>query len=428
MFEPPRVLAVDNDQAHLDGLANGLQRNGVACLPIHFTGDLSTLKPCPDVRIIFTDLHLVGQASDHTAQFSTLGGLLEKTIAPRGPYFIILWTRYPDQATALEGFLNERIAGVTTKPFAVRSLAKADHLDNAGNLRDEGRLMEAIRGLIAELPQVDALFNWESRVLRAAGNTVSSLLAPASSDASADRAAEAGRILRWLGIAAVGENHVDDDRFRAVNEALLPILADVIAKLRADDDAAVWQAALPAGRPTPLSLEEAARLHGMVHVDTEATSGVGRGNVILLPPCVQQSFEERFGIDELTAARKQFHCTDFATGDDRYRWVLVQSQAACDYAQSRPGPVPCYLGLEMPYPTGRSGSPPAALWTSPALQLELEGTARQLRVSAAFPVSFGPTKFDQRKPIYRLREQILNDLIYHVHSHGGRPGFLSFRG
>ena len=427
MFEPPRVLAVDDEQAHLDGLANGLQRNGVACLPIHFTGDPSALKPCPDVRIIFTDLNLTGPASDHTGQFSTLGGLLEKTIAPRGPYFIILWTQYPDQATALEEFLNKRIVGVT-KPFAVRSLAKADHLDHAGNLRDEGRLMKAIRDLIAELPQVAALFNWESRVLRAAGNTVSSLLAPASSDASADRAAEAGRILRWLGIAAVGENHVDDDRFRAVNEALLPILADVIAKLRADDDAAVWQAALPAGRPNSLSQEEAARLNGMVHVDTKPTSGVGRGNVILLPPCVQQSFEERFGIDELAAARKQFHCTDFATGDDRYRWVLVQSQAACDYAQSRPGPVPCSLGLEMPYPTGRSGSPPAALWTSPALQLPSRTLQLQLRVSAAFPVSFGPTKFDQRKPIYRLREQILNDLIYHVHSHSGRPGFLSFRG
>ena len=423
MFGSPRILAIDDDKKHLDGLVNGLQRNGVACLPIHFTGDPSALKPCPDVRIIFTDLNLIGPASDHIAQFSTLGGLLQERIAPRGPYFILLWTRYPDQAIALEGFLDERIEGVT-KPFAVRSLAKADHLDNEGNLRGEGRLTEAIRGLIAELPQMAALFNWESRVLRAAGNTVSSLLALASSDASTDRAAEAGRILRWLGIAAVGENHVDEDRFRAVNEALLPILADVIAKLRADEDAAVWQAALPAGRPISFSQKEAACLNGMVHVDTEVTSGVDRGNVISLPPCVRQSFEERFGIDEITAARKQFQCDDFATGDAR--WVLVQAQAACDYAQSRPGPVPCYLGLEMPCPTKRSGAPPAALWISPALQLE--GKVRQLRVSAAFPVSVGPTKFDQGEPIYRLRDQILNDLIYYVHSHGGRPGFLSFRG
>lgn len=425
MFGSPRILAIDDDKKHLDGLVNGLQRNGVACLPIHFTGDPSALKPCPDVRIIFTDLNLIRQQYNQSAQFAALGGLLEETIAPRGPYCILLWTQYPDQANALEKFLDDRIAHVT-KPFAVRSLAKADHLDNTGNLLDEGGLMKAIRGLIAELPQMDALFSWERCVLHAAGNTVSSLLALASSDASADRAAEAGRILRWLGIAAVGENHVDEDRFRAVNEALLPILADVIAKQRAADDA-VWQAALvPAGRQDSLSQEKAARLNGMVHVDTAVTGGVDRGNVILLPPCVRQSFEERFGIDEPTAARKQFRCADFTIGDDQYRWVLVQSQAACDYAQSRPGPVPCYLGLEMPCPTKRSGATPAALWISPALQLE--GKVRQLRVSAAFPVSVGPTKFDQGEPIYRLREQILNDLIYYVHSHGGRPGFLSFRG
>ena len=425
MFGSPRVLAVDDDKKHLDGLVSGLQRNGIACLPIHVPGDLSVLKQCPDVRIIFTDLNLIGQPYNHPAQFAALGGLLEGTIAPCGPYFILLWTQYPDQAIALARYLDERIEADVTKPFAVRALAKAEHLDNDGNLRDESRLMKAIRDLIAELPQMAALLNWERHVLRAAGNTISSLLALASSDASADRVAEAGRILRWLGIAAVGENHVDDDRFRAVNESLLPILADVIAKLRDDDDDdVVWQAALPAGTLAPLSQEEAARLNGMVHIDTAVTSGVDRGNVILLPPYVRKSFEERFGIDEITAARKQFQCDDFATGDAR--WVLVQAQAACDYAQSRPGPVPCYLGLEMPCPTKRSGAPPAALWISPALQLE--GKVRQLRVSAAFPVSVGPTKFDQGEPIYRLREQILNDLIYYVHSHGGRPGFLSFRG
>ena len=81
MFGSPRVLAVDDKKTHLDGLVNGLQRNGVACLPIHFPDGLSALvDTCPDVRIIFADLHLVGQASDYTRQFTALGGLIEATI------------------------------------------------------------------------------------------------------------------------------------------------------------------------------------------------------------------------------------------------------------------------------------------------------------------------------------------------------------
>lgn len=425
MFSSPRVIAVDDDRRHLDGLVAGLHDGGVACLPIHFTGDPASIKRCEDVRIIFADLNLVGPTSDHAAQFTVLGGLLERTIAPRGPYFIVLWTHYPDQASSLSEFLN-RLREVT-RPFAVVPLAKADHLDGAGNVRDKARLMAAIHAMIEGLPEVAALFDWENRVLGAAGDTVSSLLALASTRTPNERAPEVGRILSTLGVAAVGKEHVDADRFRAVNEALVPILADRITNLRstASNDV-VWTAALGSGgSPQVLSQEEAARLNRMIHIDDGASSAE-RGCVLPLPQRLQQNFASCFGINETLAAEKQFHCNGFAAGDGRFRWVLVQAQAACDYAQSHPGPAPCYLGLELPFPIRRGGTPPAPLWTSPAL--ELDGDIRQLRVSARFPVSIGPTEFQDGSPRYRLREQILNELIYHLHSHGARPGMLSFRG
>ena len=253
MFGSPRVLAVDDNKTHLDGLVNGLQRNGVACLPIHFPSDLP-LKPCPDVRIIFADLHLVGQASDYTRQFTALGGLIEATIVPRGPYFIFLWTGYPEQATGLETFLDQNLQSVT-KPFAVIAIDKGVHLDSRGNVKDEEDLMAEIVALTRKLPQVGALFDWERNVLHAAGATVSSVLSLASTLAPAHRAADAGKVLAWLGIEAVGREHVENDRFRAVNEALLPILADRIANLRSNDD--VWKNALAATDGQPLSRKQA---------------------------------------------------------------------------------------------------------------------------------------------------------------------------
>lgn len=421
MFEPPRVIAIDDNLRHLDSLVSGLQRHGVACLPMHFL-NTDNIKPCPDVRIIFSDLNLIGRASDHTGQFGALMKLLDERIAPRGPYFILLWTQFPDQGAALQAFLDEEIRNVT-KPFAVRAIDKADHLTVSGDLKDDGGLMAAIEALIAELPQVGALFNWENKVLRAAGDVISSVLSLASTQDSADKIAEAERILFWLGTEAVGRDHVESDRFRAVNEALLPILADRIANQRSDDE--VWRRALAATTAQSLSQSEAARLNRMVHLDSDATPAA-RGGVIPLPPRLAEGFADSFGVDEMTAADRQFRCRGFSTDGGRCRWVLVQAQAACDYAQSRAGPAPCYLGLEMPFPTRRSGTPPAALWLSPAL--EVDGAVRQLRVSATFPVSVGPAEFDRQTPIYRLREQILNDLIYHLHSHGARPGMLSFRG
>ena len=428
MLSSPGVIAIDDEQVHLTGLANSLNRLGVACLQIRFGADIDEIKPCPHVRVIFADLHLgVGTPSDHNTDFSTIGGLLEDSIKPAGPYFIVLWTKYPGQARALQHFL-ERLQGVT-RPFAVLALAKADHLDDEGKVRDEQELIAAIAALTETLPQIGALFHWESRVLEAAGSTMSSLLELASVQEADKRAKEVGKILARMGIEAVGEAHMAGDHFHAVNEALLPILADRIADLRSDEgDDLIWRVALDdADSSQRLSAAQAAKLNRLVHVaDARNTDGSERGGVIPLPEPFRGDFAGSFGIDEMDAAQHQFRCRDFAPDDCRFRWVLVQVQAACDHAQSHPGPVPCYLGLDFPDANRRSGTPPASLWRSPPFELNDE--VRLLCISARFPVSMPRGLAHAARPIYRLREQILNDLIYHLHSHGARPGMISFRG
>ncbi len=436
MFASPRVIAIDDEKDHLDGLVSSLSLGGVACLPLQYTGfvkEQAQFQPCPDVRIIFADLQLDVSQFDDMARFGTLRSVLQEIIRPQGPYFIVLWTQYPKKAVKLEEYLLERLEGVT-KPFKVLPLDKAEH--GGGYVKNKDKLIGAIFDLIKELPQIGALFDWETGVLRAAGDTVTSVLKLASTKQPDQRASEVGRILSQLAIGAVGKKHVEVDRFQAVNEALLPILADRNANRRSTvSDARVWNTAIPSPlSPEPFTLEEAASLNRMANVDvpdkprTIDSKASERGAVIPLPTKLRRSFKERFGIEESDAAKKSFHCNCFAADNDCFRWVLVQTQAACDHVLSRPGPVPCYLGLEMPFPT-RAGVPPMALWKSPAL--ELDSKIRQLRVSALFPLSIGPAKFseaiDNATPIYRLREQMLNELIYHMHSHGARPGMMSFR-
>lgn len=429
MFPPPKVIVIDDEASHLNGLVKGLNRCGVASLPIHFTEEME-FPSCPDVRVIFADLHLGpgGLSSDHTTDFSTINSLLENEIKPAGPYFILLWTQYTDQAPALRTFLDERLEGVN-KPFDVVPLAKADHLDlTNGDVKDEEKLVAAIESVADGLPQIGALFDWERRVLRATGDTVSSLLGLTSAEEAKQRLAELKRILATLGIEAVGEKHVDRDRFRAVNEALLPILADRLANVRsAGDIDAVWAKAFNTGSDAIVSEENAARLNRVVHVsDPGSAHGAGRGVVIPLPGEIRTNFEEMFDMDQKGVAGDQFRCKDFASDDDRFRWVLVQCQAACDHAQSQPGPLPFHLGLDFPEANRSKGKQPsAAVWTSPPF--DFGGTIRLLRVSARFPISLPSAKVRNERPVYRLREQLLNDLIHHLHAHGARPGLISFR-
>ena len=425
MLPTPRVVAIDDEPGHLEGLAKGLNQYGTACLRIHYTGDMAAIPPCPHIRVIFADLHLGpggGSPEEHAQYFGTIGGLLEETLRPSGPYVIVLWTEYPDQADGLHAFLKDRLRDVP-KPFAVQALNKEDHLDTQGTLKNPEPLVKAIKRIVDEQPQIGALLNWEERVLGAAADAVSSVMDLAESAAEDMKPGEeVGRLLASLAAAAVGEEHVGEDRFRAVNEGLLPILGDHIASMRSrEDDGELWRTALgeiAAGRG--LSLDEAARLNRLLHIAPSTSEGDGaeRGAVIDLPGELSgEAFAETFDLTPEEAAEKQFWRKEDA---DRFRWVLVQTQAACDYAQAQPGPLPFHLGLCLPASEVRKEIPPAALWRSPCF--ECEGQAHFLHVNARFQVSLPSGKAKRTPLLFRLREQLLNDLIYKFTATEPAPG------
>ena len=429
ILSTPRIIAIDDEQRDLDGLTSGLNQLGLACLPFRFTGDTEDIQPCPHVRVIFADLHLneSGAGSDQTKHFSLIGGLIEETIKPSGPYVLILWTKYSNQARSLRRFL-ERLSNTAT-PLAVKSIDKMQHLDTSRKLKNTENLVAEITGLFNQEPQITALLGWEERVLGAAAETVSSIF---NLTEKQNRKNDVGKLLAHLAVGAVGKNHVEQDRFHAVNEALLPILTDRIAIMRSINDSQqkTWKKAFKnSDTGSPLDLKKAAKLNSLIHIgpSKDTVDGTRRGAVIALPKKLsEKAFKQQFGIEQGEAAAKQFFSKGFVETDAKFRWVLVQCQANCDYAQNQPGPLPYYLGLELPEGSkDKSGKPPAALWTSPPF--ESEGEIRLLHVSARFQVSLSPGSAKRQKSLYRLREQLLNDLIYQIHGYGARPGILSFR-
>jgi hypothetical protein len=424
----PRIVAIDDNSNDLRGLADGLNRYGAACLQVLFTGEESTINSCPHVRVIFADLHLneSGPSEEHEKHFATIGGLIEETIAPKGPYILVLWTRYPDQAEKLAAFLEVRLANA--KPMAVGALDKAEHLDSDGKVKSAENLVAAIAALIDDQPQVAALINWEERVLEAAAGTVAQIVNLAVSANPAQRNTELDRILGRLAVEAVGKSHVAKDHFRAVNEALLPILYDSVASLHTitgDDE--LWKNAFSdSNASASMSLEEASILNRFLHI-ASAEPGMtpsDRGCVSILNSGYIEKFTEHFAIDRDALAKSQLACAAYVDDDDKFRWMVVKVEAACDYAQRRLGPIPFALALEAPFHPPRSTSP-AALWMSPPF--EIDGASRCLALNSRFVFSLTEVQASQFSLAYRIREQLLNHLLHHIHSHGSRPGFTSFR-
>jgi hypothetical protein len=426
MLLPPRIIAVDDELPHLQGIVTGLNRSGWACLQIHFPNDMASVQPCSHVRLVFTDLHLVagGATVEMTRNYSAVQSLLETKVIPTGPYLLVVWTRYPEDAQALEGYLRDRMVKKVPAPLSVLSLAKESHLDASGNVTDPDKLVAALRGLVNTNPQFSALLNWEQRVLGAAAAAVSEMQSLTKGAAPTPTLAQ---VIAQLASAAVGKQNVDTARFQAVNEALLPILADLVGSLRrnASDDT-IWAGAFaPTDLDVTLTDPVAARLNRFVHVEQPfAAGGCYRGAVVKLPGSMSgKNFSRRFTIEpQGDVAKKQFGIKP-GSGPDAWEWRLVQVQAACDVAQKNPGPLPFVLAAEVKR-SGADRNPLKAAWKSPWFTTP-SGDAR-LMINPRFLIDVPASTAARFKSVYRLREQIMVEVSHHIQAQGARPGIISF--
>lgn len=432
-----RIVVVDNEPDHLDGLMNALQQLDLSCRPLYYPQDLDGARPSPHVRVLFTDLNLVegDMSPDPTTCYSAIGGLIQHTVQPRGPYIMVLWTQHDGHATELLTYLGDNLP-VDLCPLTVAPLAKEKYLLE-GTVIDAQALVEAIDEVVATEPRVAALLSWEAHVMNAAGHTVSEIGRLARLVNDSDLAGGIAVLLAKLAQASVGRVNVDRDRFGAVNRALVPVLADRVgtsATQRKDDTASeeAWHAAFDEKDvETKLTDRIAAALNcASLIAPGEKQVGVARGAVVLLSDLASgEQYWNNFGLSDTATVEKQFGCTGYNDPKkEMCKRVLVQAQAACDHAQGQPGPLPFYLGLELPTSRIRKGrKPPMACWTSPTFTDSGDDEIRVLHVNARFGIFLPRDIVRPIIPVYRLREQLINELIYHIHSYGSRPGVISFR-
>ena len=364
--------------------------------------------------------------SDPKKNYGIVQALLEGTVKPAGPYLLVVWTQFPNEAAALSTFLDERLVDVPT-PVAVVSLDKADRLNDEGKLIDPITFVSDLKKLVADQPQFAALLNWEHNVLSAAAGTVSEIIGLTRPKPNGHPPTKLTQVLAQLATAAVGHQNVEVDRFRAVNKTLLPILADRIGVLRGNKaDKAVWATAfaagdLEAGLTSPIT----ARLNRFLHVEhpPEVTGASQRGSVVELPnSLIGSGFEKRFGImPDSKEARKDFAIKE-KSPTESWSWRLVQVQAPCDEAQKHPGPLPFVLAAEVGW--ANKGHVADARWGSPCFSIEDEHVL--LVLNSRYLIDFSVEDAATFAPVYRLREQIMSEVSHHLHSQGARPGIIRF--
>lgn len=429
MYTPARFIAIDNEKSHLDAIVASLQSLGVACLGIHYDGSALEKKFFGGVRVLLLDLHLLSgaKASDDKAHFGAIAALLEEYIdEDGGPFIVVLWTQHPQQAPELIAFLEERLEVAHARPLTVIPLDKTPYLKlESGEVSDPKKLREALTEQILRNPQINAVLSWETEVHRAAANTLASLirLVPQDQRTAAAFPGALDTVLSRLAVASVGQNHVATDIRGAINGVLAPVLSDRLHAISGDETAELWKAAVTrhAEQLPELSHAAAGDLNRMLHMESFGVRPDAWGAVLDYPTgwVASARTEELFG-----TAYNDILRSEFKIKDDEIAAcvpVLVRIGAVCDYAQKRAGPIPYAFGIERP--VGKLSGLPGSVWVSPRLSSGKDPFL--LLASARYVITFPSAAVEALVPRYRIREQLLMELIAKVSAYVARPGIIS---
>ncbi|KFE54204.1 hypothetical protein [Pseudomonas syringae] len=225
-----RVAAIDNEQSHLDKIYSALVSSGFWVMP--FLYDFGTVKPTPPnpyngIRIVFTDIHLVDGGMNNMAQQALAIIACLKKVVCDGPYVLIFWTKFPDDAKVVfEDIVARAKDNECVAPVAYGCMDKGLVL---GLEEYPDRLPEILTQLNEAIESCGALLlsiSWEERVSQAAIRSTYRLFDLAHQQSPSDPLTNWHQLLAYLSTEAVGEAQAAIAPVAAMDVALLPILED----------------------------------------------------------------------------------------------------------------------------------------------------------------------------------------------------------
>lgn len=446
IFTPPRLIAIDDKQHHLDALMNAFQQLGAPCMGIRFQPETELdAQHFRGVRGLFLDLHLIDgvMGTDHRRHYGQIAAILEENIAATGgPFILVIWTEHAQLAAELEAYLDVNLLPERpwARPLAVLSLAKETFINvQDGSPRSPEALRDAVIAAVRSNPQLAAILNWEADVHAAAGETLAALVAlvPEGERTTAAFSPALDGVLSRLANETVGQPNVGADPRAAIGTALAPILADRIQNQGPDADAAaLWTAAvtrhgdraLPTATPA-----EAGAINRMLHLalpTSETIRPTDWGAVVDFPPAwwTNPELQARFGVSIGQLLGDEFKLGTAARPGCRPR--LVRIGANCDHAQGRRGPLTYLFGLEVPHDVARQADSsgqvriPGSEWASPVFQVDTAVAPYRLHVNCRYPITLPAAACNAWQVQYRLREQLCMQLITFANGYASRPAIV----
>jgi hypothetical protein len=427
MFPGAKIVAIDDQRQELDVIVGTLRSLGLACISYNYPDEVpEDSVRFTGIRVIFLDINLIGGTSpgSNSLVLNAPVSMVERLVGEdNGPYALISWS-----STTLHQALMQRIRSSQTlsarQPFYDCALSKS----LAG---DPGRLRAEVERILLENAPFGALLDWERRVSRAGEAVLRDIQALSSDYPGTTAAQRMDSMLSRLAVEAFGKTHAGEHRFEAVNEALLPILGDaLISQFFSEPAGKIWDKAVTrCGADLRLATAARAKLNTAFSLEVSGDVKPFRRGAVLEVPAdwlAERQFRMRFGTSAAEIEREVFAFNITPV----IKWILIQKQAACDFAQPKIGPIPYVLAVVVPGTARSAKKQPAYVFKTPTLNASPSFCADNFSIWVLNNISIGLSKTALSRKRFnvlgRLKEPILESLVHEHHEHGSRPGFIRF--
>ena len=449
-----RVAAFDDNPEHLQSIVRGLGKAGFFVFPKLFEDGAFDPKlpvPFPGVRLVFTDIHMgaAGYAANAVTYASTIiTGL--KTIVGTGPYGLIFWSEFPQEADAVWLEIQARAAGAGIATPVGKGIIDKNlvlTVANGGNdVFDSDGLRQKILEQIETFHTLKLVMAWDERVAQAAMQATNRIYELATTGIAQNQKSEAWQeLLAYLASEAMGKASAIQAPTYALDNALLPLLEDQLFRSPettsdADDTnnpIAVRLRLVPNGknlnRPATISAAALNAHYLIEEVEGTAAQMWERGMVT----CLGGEFinSDRFvGFFDLEAKEliKQEFAMEKANDEDISQVSLhvVELGAECDHVQGKVVTHRYLLALLVPHSRIKKFYSTKGANTSVRNlgELVLAGAqeSHHLLVSCRRFMVLPPNRSIDGIPKFRLRRAVIEELAHYYATHSRRPGVLRF--
>lgn len=451
-----RVAAIDDNEDHLQKIAWGLGKAGFSPLPFLFSdGKLENAprKPIPGIRLVFSDIHIVpgGQNNDAVNASNIVKCL--KTIVGEGPYALIFWSQFPGDLDRIRPLIEQRAGEQKmTAPLVFAAIDKGEVFTvnaaatGADDQFDANRLRDIILDQIKDYKTLAVASSWDSRVAAAAARTTNQLFRLAGE--SANRSTIWGQLLAYLACESSGHAKAIQNPGEALDSALLPLLEDQLALISREPNDCAGALSEIAGAlvtrpelPKAIKSEELNSSYLIEELTADSLYKVSdRGVVTKLGGAFINSgeFVRAFGMDDGALIRAEFVLTELTLQEkSQVKLHVVEIGPECDHVQGKISTHLYVLALLVPASLllakcveHRKGKilkyRNLSILDSGALSLTGKAEPHHLLISCRCFMALAPKTVAHGEPQFRLRKELLNEVLHQYTTHARRPGVMRF--